>query len=77
MKFFMSMHLNSLERFCNKLQLRYGVDDPLCRQIAVDVEVRRKFELKCVKRSNGGASYPALTKRFSAEHAAKAVIEER
>lgn len=37
----MSRHLDNLDRLCNKLQRRYGVQDPLCLQAKEALEASK------------------------------------
>jgi len=40
----MTKQLDNLERLCNKLQRRFGSNDPLCAQVFADLEQQKSRE---------------------------------
>jgi hypothetical protein len=50
----MSKHLDSLERLCKKMQLRYGDNDDLVLQFKQELSVLREKKIKEITTKNFG-----------------------
>jgi len=53
----MTKQLDNLERLCNKLQRRYGSNDPLCVQVFADLEKQKSRELFARPRQDWSVTY--------------------
>jgi len=63
----MTRHLANLDRLCNKLQQRYGAEDPLCLEVKDELEIRKAGVLQSDHRQNWSIPYRLLIKDRSSE----------
>ncbi|HOE41063.1 MAG TPA: hypothetical protein PLB25_05465 [Rhodoferax sp.] len=56
----MSRHLNNLEALCNKLQQRYGSDDPIFLEVKTDLEAEMLHSPRAAMRHDWSVPYRTL-----------------
>ena len=64
----MTKQLDNLERLCNKLQRRYGRNDPLCVQVFADLEQQKSRELYVRPRQDWSISYRTVLDQHRTGH---------